>query len=148
MTNVTHKPDHRRARWGWRILVLLGVLLIADGAWLFFAVGGAGVFEGDTGMAMDEVREAFPSVVDVMNRRGELLGLMALGLGVVALVAGLGARTRDAWNAAAAVGATSLAVAIYLALAGNFEVGVVWLVFALLAGAGLALARSGGVERR
>lgn len=141
MTAAANDAKQGRAVWGWRILTVFGILLIIDGAWLFFAIGGGSVFQGDTGVPMAEVRQAYPTVVDVMNRRGDLIGLLAVGIGAVALTAGLGARTRDAWNAAATVGATSLAVAAYLFAAGNVAVGVAWLGFAFLAGVGLALAR-------
>ena len=131
-----------RTRWGWRILMLVGALMLLDGAWLFVAGGSGDVFAADTGVGMAEVQEAYPSVVDVMNRRGRLLGLLVAGLGLVTVVASSGRRTSDARNAVGAVGVTSLAVATYVLSAGNVEVGVVYLVFGALAVGGVALVGS------
>lgn len=141
MTTTAPSAEARRARWGWRVLMLLGVLMILDGAWLFLAIGGGAVFESDTGAQMSEVASAYPAVVEVMNRRGELLGLLVAGLGAVTLLATVGGRTNDGRLAVAAVGGTSLAVAGYLVAAGNLEVAVVYAVFAFLAAVGLGLAR-------
>ena len=142
MTNAATSAEPK-ARWGWRMLALLGILMTLDGAWLFWAGGGAAVFESDTGVSMAEVAASYPSVVEVMNRRGRLLGLLVAGLGVIVVVASAGRRTTDARNAVAVTGATTLVVSAFVLAAGNVEVGAVYGAFGLLAGAGLWLMRAG-----
>ena len=142
MTHQATSAD-ARSRWGWRLLMLLGILMALDGAWLAWAGGGASVFESDTGVSMAEVSESYPSVVEVMNRRGRLLGVLVAGLGLVVFVASSGRRTTDARNVVAAVGAITLVVSVFVMAAGNLVVGFVYLVFTLFAVAGLGLARAG-----
>lgn len=145
MTTATHARASTRTRWGRRILIGLGVLLVLDGAWLFFAVGSAGVFASDTGVAMEEVRRAYPTVVETMNGRGTTIGLLVAGLGVVAIVAASGRsrpRPDAAWNVLVTVSVVLGSVGAFILARGNLEVGVVYVAFAAIGALGCALARA------
>ena len=149
-----------RATWGMRLLVALGLLLVVDGAWLAVAVGGAELFESDTGVAMADVQREFPSVVRMMGLRGTTIGILVVGLGVIliASVVERGARrlppaaaVRSWWQrlplVPAAVAATLAALAGWMFGSGALVVAAVYLVFAGLGAAGCALSASGGAER-
>ena len=84
----------------------------------------------------------FPSVVEVMNRRGRLLGLLVAGLGIVTVVSSTGRRTADARNAVAVSGAALMAASVYIFTAGKAEVAMVYAIFGVVAFLGLVLTRA------
>jgi hypothetical protein len=140
---TVRSPTAPRGAAGWWLLIAAGVLILANGLWLAMAVRTPEVFVQDTGVALADVRAAFPGVVDVMHARGTLIGAMLVGIGALVLVLASGG-LRLLPDAARA-GLTVIA-ALLLALAAigfAFEsamIGTVYLVLALAAGAGLALA--------
>ena len=135
-------PGGRRAAAGWWLLIAAGVLLLVNGLWLATAVRTPEVFAQDTGIAMDEVRAAYPSVIDVMNARGTLVGVMLTGVGAVVVVlawSGRRAAPHTAWATLVVVAALLLSLSVVAFVFENALVGAVYLFFALAAGAGLAL---------
>lgn len=151
MTRAASRSRGGRATWGWWIVIAVAVILIADGAYLAAASGGASLFEQDTGVHPSEVQTAYPTVVEAMASRGRALGTTVAGLGLVALVAGwLGLRRRAdaAWTIAATVLVVVAVQAASLLAAGAAMIGGVWAGYALVLLAGVALARPAPTGRR
>jgi hypothetical protein len=135
-------PVARRGTAGRWVLIATGVLLLANGLWLATAVGTPAVFAQDTGAALTDVRAAFPGVVDVMRVRGILIGAMLVGIGALLIVLAAGGLRRGPDAARAGLIVIAVLLATLAAIGFAFEsttVGSVYLVFALAAGAGVAL---------
>ena len=136
-----------RVRAGWWVLVTTGVLLLANGVWLVTSVANPEVFASDAGVAMDAVAASYPTVVDLANVRGTLVGILLTGLAAVALVlawGGLRTGSRVAWAALALVACTLAVLAAYALAVGTTMVATIYLVYAAAMSVGLALAADRG----
>jgi uncharacterized RDD family membrane protein YckC len=136
----------RSSPWGWSILMVLCAFLVINGIWLFFSVGSPVVFEGDTGVSLSELQAAYPTVAAVMERRGQNISVLLMGLGVLAFVvafAGLKMGSVWAWNALWALVLALAAIAALTLTEGRADLGIYYLLLALIAASAQLLARKG-----
>lgn len=135
-----------RARAGWWTLIVVSVVLVANGVWLATSVASPAVFESDSGVVMAEAAAVYPTVVDLANRRGTLLGVLYTGVAVLALVlawSGLRTGSGPARMGLVVLTATFVAVAGVAFAGGSAMVGGVYAVFAAALAVGIALTASG-----
>ena len=140
-------PPRGRGRAGWGVLVATSVLLLANGVWLATSVANPEVFASDAGVAMDAVAAAYPTVVDLANVRGTLVGLLLTGLAAVALIlasGGLRTGSRVAWVALMGVAGALAALAGYALAVGSTMVATVYLAYTAATTVGLAHAAGRG----
>lgn len=122
MTTNESFSQSKGQRWGWRILVAVSGLLVLNGVILYFVSTTAGVFEQDTGVPMDEVREKFPTVVDQVVQEDQTISILLSTIGLMGLVAALEGsrrRTRWAWNSFWILFAMVLIVGVRAVLGGQ-----------------------------
>ena len=149
MTTRTMRDGSTSAAWGSRLILALCVLLMLSGIWLFFAVGTAAVFEGDTGVSLRELEAAYPTVAAVMERRGQHIAILLVALGAFAfIVAWAGLRTGSPWawyaNWVLVVAVSVIAVS-GLTMA-RWDIGLAYLFYAML-GIGGQLLTTRGLRR-
>lgn len=89
------------ATWGWRILVVLYLLLAVNGVYLFFFQLAPATFERDTGLSLAEVEGAYGLVIDYLAYEVRLAALLLTGvalMGFVAALSGLRGGGRSLWR--------------------------------------------------
>lgn len=125
-----------RARWGWRVLLVLGILLLLNGVALYFISAAPGTFEQDTGVAYIEVAAVFPSVAEQVVREGQTLAVLLAVVGLMAGLAsweGLQTGSRHAWLV---TGVLLLMLAYFavrfLLIDGRADIGGFYLVLAII----------------
>lgn len=85
----------RTAKWGWGILILLSALLVLNGAGWFFVGPSLAFFEMDTGVSLEEFRQAYPTVTRNMATNARQVAIWFLGFGALALLVALERSDRD-----------------------------------------------------
>lgn len=134
------RPARAARRWDWWLWVAVSMLLLLDGVMLLFVVATPSVFRGDTGVPLEELRRAYPTVAAEMAHRGRTLALMLVVLGGVAGVAtvtGLARGERSARAVLAWVAIALAALGLYFVALGRVDIAALYLVTAALGGAGL-----------
>jgi hypothetical protein len=147
MNNVVEGTQTRTQKWGWGALLVISALLALNGVGLYFISASPSTFEQDTGVPIDEVREAFPSVADHVVREGQIISILLAGLGLLALMvalAGYRQGSRWAWNTMwVLVGLLAVLTVWTIAVGGRFDIGGFYLVMAVVTLAGQLLAGRG-----
>lgn len=137
MTTAANIRPTRAVTIGRGLLVLMGVLLILSGGYLFFGAASPGVFESDTGASLAEVRTAFPGVAGELLMRGRIISLLQVGFGLLLLAAAL---QKSSKAAAAAAALISMVALTWLFLAsGRADIGSYYVLYVLLSAAALVL---------
>lgn len=143
MSKNTGAQRSRGARWGWGILLVESAVLVLNGIALYFISGSPSTFEGDTGVALEEVRAAFPSVAEQIIREGQLISVMLIVVGLMSAVAAwAGFRRGHRW--AWAITGIMLAMLVYFAVRfmlfdARADIGGFYIVLALVALVGQVL---------
>lgn len=144
MTIAKETSQLRTAKWGWGILLVLSVLLVLNGIFLFFFEGSLSAFEQDTGVALSQFRQAYPTVANNIAREGENLSIIFTGLGLMALVVSLGgfrSGSRWAWNSIWVLVGLFAVGGVRALVGGSPSVGVFYLFLTAMALVGQLLAR-------
>jgi hypothetical protein len=139
----TEGSQSSASRWGWRILLAISALLVINGGIMYFMSATPAVFEQDTSVPMDEVRQMFPTVVDQVVREGQTISILLAVIGLMSLmVAWEGSRrqTRWAWNTLWVLFGMVLVIGIRAVLGGQ-GFGYYYLFVAAVVLAGLVLTR-------
>jgi hypothetical protein len=130
-------------RWPWLVLVALGALFVLNGVWLFTLIATPAVVEADTGIALAELRAAYPSVADELAGRGRTVALLVAGLGAMAVAAAVAGLRHDSATARSVlwvfVGVLAL-VTLHAFSRGRWDVGSFYAGWSLLTGFALAAA--------
>lgn len=137
MTAAEGIRPSRSAAIGRGLLVLVGGLLILNGAWLFFGAATPAVFESDTGVALRELRATHPAVAAELLMRGRVISLLQVGFGLLLFAAGP-TRGPKAGTAAATLAAMAALAWLFVA-SGRPEIGAYYLMYVLLAAVALGL---------
>lgn len=137
MTTAGSIRPSRPVAIGRGLLLLVGVLLVLNGVWLFFGAAAPAVFESDTGVTLTELQATFPNVATELLMRGRVISLLQVGFGLLLLAAAL---PRHSKTAAAAATLVSMAALTWLFIAsGRAEIGSYYLMYVLLSAAALVL---------
>ncbi len=143
MSAETNTRPSKGARWGWGLLLVLSLLLVLNGIALYFISASPSTFEQDTGVAYEEVRDAFPTVAEQVIQEGRTLSVLLAVIGLMAAVAswaGFRSGSRWAW----AITGILLAMLVFFVLrfmvfGGRADIGGFYLVLALIALVGQVL---------
>jgi len=137
----TQGNQSRASKWGWGILLAISALLVLNGVTWFFMGPTLSSVEG-VGGALEEFRQAYPIIADLMARNARQVAIWFMSFGLLALLVALeGFRhgSRWAWNATWVVVAAMVAIGV-LYRAGF---GIVLLGLTAIALVGQLLARRG-----
>lgn len=129
-----------RRGWGWWLWAAVSVLLLLNGITLLFVGSSPSVFRSDTGVALEELRQAFPTVAVEMARRGRILALMLVLVGGVAAVATFAGLARGERSARAVLGWIAVALAalgVYFVALGRVDIAALYLIAGVLGALGL-----------
>lgn len=140
------RAQSRTAKWGWGILIALSALLILNGAGWFFVGPSLSFFEMDTGVSLEEFRQAYPTVARNIATNARQVAIWFMAFGALALLVALeGYRhgSRWAWRASWVLVAAPAAVGINVLAGGEGAFGFGILGVAALGLAGQLLARWG-----
>ncbi len=135
----------RTSKWGWGIMIAVSALLALNGVALFFMSASPAIFEQDTSVPMDEVRQIFPTVADQVVREGQTISILLTIIGLMSLMVaweGFRRRTRWAWNTLWVLFGMGLVVGVRAVLGGQ-GFGYWYLFVAAAVLAGQLLARRG-----
>lgn len=146
-TEAGYTPT-KGAKWGWRILLILSLLLAANGVGLYFISASPATFEQDTGFSYAEVHQTYPSVAEQIVREGQTLGTMLVVVGLMAAIASYaGLRQGSLW-AWWVTGVLLVMLAYFgvrfLIMEDRADIGGFYLGLTVWALAGQLLARRGG----
>ncbi len=147
MTIARERSKRRTQKWGWGILLVVSTLVALNGVIWYFMGGSLSTFEQDTGVPLNEFRQAYPTVADQMAQQARQVAIWFGAFGLLALAVALEGfrhRSRWAWKATWVLVATPAASGVLMLVKGD-PIGLFYLVFAavalvgqLLAGRGLA----------
>jgi hypothetical protein len=141
----------KTAKWGWGILIVLSAMLALNGVALYFISASPFTFLQNTGVPVDEVKEAFPTVAEHVVREGQGISIMLAGLGLMALVVALTGyrhRSRWAWNAMwVLVGTLAFSSVWAFGGGGRLDIGGFYAGLAAIGLVGQLLARRGLAAR-
>lgn len=137
MTTANSVTTSRPVNIGRGLLLLAGVLLVLNGAWLFFGAAAPAVFESDTGVSLADLRATYPNVATELLMRGRVISLLQVGFGLLLLVADLPRGSK--LGPAGATLVTTVALTWLFVASGRAEIGSYYLMYVLLSAAALVL---------
>lgn len=145
MTTTIARNQSRSTRWGWGVLIVVGVLLLLNGVGWFFAGPNSSSSNQaqELGITTSEYKENYPTAAGLVEGNARQVALWYMAYGLMALIIALeGFRhgSRWAWYAMWTLVAVCAAVA-FLELGGVF--GYIMLGLAVISLVGQLLARRG-----
>lgn len=144
-TEAADRP--KGAKWGWGILIGVGILLALNGVALYFISASPMTFEQDTGVSLAEVQAQYPTVAQQVVREGQIVATLLTVIGLmtgVAAFAGLREGSRWARLTVWVLLAMLVLFVIQFLIVGNrADIGGTYLVLAVIVLVGQLLARRG-----
>lgn len=143
MTAIEIKNKSRSAKWGWAILLVVSTFLVLNGIGWFFMGGSLSTFEQDTGVSLDDFRQAYPTVAAsiAVNARQVAIWFMAIGLQSLTVAwRGFRQGARWAWNTSWILVLALSAVGVNVMAGGELTYGLMVLGLAAIALVGQLLA--------
>jgi hypothetical protein len=147
MSSLDRSPQSRLGTVGWLVVLVGGGLLVLQGAAWFFdgpETALTNIAERTT-LDPDAFRRGTPSAFDVISIVARQQAIYGASLGVLTILVawhGYRGRSRWAWWPCWVVVAAFAAAGMSFALSGGPQIGVFYAGFAVVVGAGLALARA------
>ena len=81
MTTIEKTSQSRKSEWSWGILLVVSAFVVLNGIGWFFMGPSLSTFEQDTGVPLSEVKEAYPTVTQLVALQARNTAIILPGFG-------------------------------------------------------------------